>query len=160
MPLEGMTPSLNQTGYNRDMSAPLSSSSPESETLRHRLRDLRNGLLRLHKALLEAEQLTYERIHGRVSSTGQLFQLVRTDPWFAWLHPLSKLVIRIDIMLDEHDRVTRHDARHILAEARSLVRPSERGEGFERHYYEALQRAPDVVLAHAQVKKLLAMIPA
>ncbi|MER3423770.1 MAG: hypothetical protein C4293_11620 [Nitrospiraceae bacterium] len=136
------------------------SSNPESETLRHRLGDLRNGLLRLHKALLEAERLTYERIHGRVPSTGQLLQLVRTDPWFAWLHPLSKLVLRIDVMLDEHDQVTTQDARNILVEARSLVRPSEHGEGFERHYYEALQRAPDAVLAHAQVKKLLTMIPA
>ena len=37
-----------------------------------------------------------------------------------------------------------------LAEARDLLRPSEQGDGFERSYYEALQRMPDVVLAHAQ----------
>jgi hypothetical protein len=36
-----------------------------------------------------------------------------------------------------------------------MLRPSEEGDGFERSYYEALQRTPDVVLAHASVKKLL-----
>jgi hypothetical protein len=30
------------------------------------------------------------------------------------------------------------------------------GEGFERAYYEAMDRAPDVVLAHFRVRKLLA----
>jgi len=40
---------------------------------------VRHGLLGLHKALIVAEQLTYERIYGRVDSTGQLLQLVMND---------------------------------------------------------------------------------
>jgi hypothetical protein len=32
---------------------------------------------------------------------------------------------------------------------------SEPGEGFSTHYLEALQRDPDVVLAHAEAKKHL-----
>jgi hypothetical protein len=36
-----------------------------------------------------------------------------------------------------------------------LLKPSEDGAGFGKRYYEALQRDPDVVLAHAAVKKLL-----
>jgi hypothetical protein len=66
-----------------------------SEAVRRGLKDLRHGLLRLHKALLDSEQVTYERINGRVASSGQLLQLVMTDPWFAWLRPLSHLVVRI-----------------------------------------------------------------
>ena len=117
--------------------------------------DLRRGLLGLHKALIVAEQLTYERINGRVSSTGQLLQLVLNDPWFTWLHPLSQLVIRIDELLDEEMEPTTVEVEHFIAEVRTLIRPSEEGDGFERSYYEALQRAPDVIFAHVEVKKLL-----
>ena len=76
----------------------------ETNPLRRTLADVRHGLLGLHKALIVAEQLTYERIYGRVDSTGQLLQLVMNDPWFTWLHPLSNMVVRIDELLDGHDQ--------------------------------------------------------
>ncbi|BFU93969.1 MAG: conserved protein of unknown function [Nitrospira sp.] len=119
------------------------------------LRDVRRGLLGLHKALIIAEQLTYERINGRVASTGQLLQLVLNDPWFTWLHPLSQLVIRVDELLDGETELTSVEVEELLSEVRRLTRPSEEGDGFERSYYEALQRAPDVIFAHVEVKKLL-----
>lgn len=135
-----------------------SASTRESDPLRRTLLDLRHGLLSLHKALIVAEQLTYERIYGRVPSRGQLLQLVMHDPWFTWLHPFSDLLVRIDQLLDDDVfEITDDDVEYLVAETRAIVRPSEEGDGFERGYYEALQRAPDVVLAHAQVKKLLAM---
>jgi hypothetical protein len=132
-----------------------SSSNPIHDSLRGSLKDLRHGLLGLHKSLIVSEQLTYERIYGRVTSSGQLLQLVMNDPWFAWLHPLSHLVVRIDVVLEDQDDTTVEMAQELLSEAREMLRPSEEGDGFERSYYEALQRTPDVVLAHATVKKLL-----
>lgn len=120
------------------------------------LLDVRRSLLTLHKALIIAEQLTYERIHGRVGSTGQLLQLVLNDPWFTWLHPLSQMVIRLDELLDGESAPTPVEVEQLLSEVRALIRPSEEGDGFERSYYEALQRAPDVIFAHVEVKKLLA----
>jgi hypothetical protein len=132
-----------------------SAPTPLPESLRHSLKDLRQGLLSLHKSLIVSEQVTYERIYGRISSSGQLLQLVMNDPWFAWLHPLSHLVVRIDVVLEEQDHTTVEAAQELLTEARAMLRPSEEGDGFERSYYEALQRTPDVVLAHATVKKLL-----
>lgn len=119
------------------------------------LLDVRRSLLTLHKALIIAEQLTYERIHGRVGSTGQLLQLVLNDPWFTWLHPLSQMVIRLDELLDGESPPTPVEVEQLLSEVRALIRPSEEGDGFERSYYEALQRAPDVIFAHVEVKKLL-----
>lgn len=132
-----------------------SSSLDTTEALRSMLTDMRRVLLGLHKALIVAEQLTYERINGRVGSTGQLLQLVLNDPWFTWLHPLSQLVIRIDELLDEDSELTTVEVEHFLADVRALIRPSEEGDGFERSYYEALQREPDVIFAHVEVKKLL-----
>lgn len=133
------------------------SSTRATSPLRKTLHDVRYGLLGLHKALIVAEQLTFERIYGRVDSTGQLLQLVMSDPWFTWLHPLSNLVVRIDELLDEEDEPTVEDVAVLLTEARGLIRPSELGDGFERSYYEALQRAPEVVMAHCEMKKLLVL---
>ena len=129
--------------------------SPYSDLARARLVDLRRGLLRLHKALLDSERLTYERVHGRISSPGAFFQLVIGDTWFEWLHRLSELVVQIDEMLDADEAATAVDATRVIEQARMLLKPSEEGAGFGKRYYEALQRDPDVVLAHAAVKKLL-----
>jgi hypothetical protein len=130
-------------------------SSVFQDRAKHKISALRRGLLELHKALIEAERVTYERIHGRVDSNGQLLQLVLHDAWFTWLHPLSQLVVRIDELLDSEDQDTVAEIGTMLAETRALLRPSVEGDGFARSYYEALQRAPDVVLAHSQVKQLL-----
>jgi len=142
--------------------APVShkASTKKSCSLRKRILDMRSSLLSLHKALILAEQVTYERINGRVESTGQLLQLVLNDPWFTWLHPVSQLVVRIDDLLEEGAELSPVEVEHFLIEARSLIRPSEEGDGFERSYYEALQRDPDVIFAHVEVKKLLSKIAA
>jgi len=124
------------------------------------LLDIRRGLLGLHKALIVAEQVTYERINGRVDSTGKLLQLVLNDPWFTWLHPLSQMVVRIDELLEDGDELTDVEVAHFLTEVRALIHPSEEGDGFERSYYEALQREPDVIFAHVEVKRLLTKIAA
>lgn len=128
--------------------------SPQDRS-RQGLQELRRGLLDLHRALIEAERLTYERIFGRVASNGQLLQLVMDDPWFTWLHPLSQLVVRIDEVLEQEAREAFEQAQDLLSETKQLLRPCEEGDGWGRSYYEALQRAPDVVLAHSQVKQLL-----
>jgi hypothetical protein len=131
-----------------------------SDPRRQTLLDIRRGLLGLHKALIVAEQVTYERINGRIDSTGKLLQLVLNDPWFTWLHPLSQMVVRIDELLEDDDALTDVELAHFLTEVRALIRPSEEGDGFERSYYEALQREPDVIFAHVEVKRLLTKIAA
>ena len=129
---------------------------PYTDLTRRRLVDLRHGLLRLHKALLDSERESYERAHGRrITSRGELFQLVVGDEWFAWLHRVSELVVQIDEMLDADEPATAIEATRVIDQARTLLRPSEERAGFGKHYFDALQRDPDVVLAHAAVKKLL-----
>ena len=47
------------------------------------------------------------------------------------------------------------DANALLDQVERLLTASEHGEGFSRRYYEALQRQPAVVLAHADVRRAL-----
>jgi hypothetical protein len=118
--------------------------------------EVHQKLLSLYSALIAAERLTYERIHGRIGSPDELLQLVLNDPWFTWLCPMLDLLLRIEQLLDDDAfDITLENIEHLVAEVRTLTRPSIEGDGFERAYYEALQRAPDVLLAHFQVTRVL-----
>lgn len=119
------------------------------------LDNLSQALLHLHKALLDGERLSYERVHGRIASNGEFLQLVLGDSWFAWLRPLSQLMARLDQLAEGGDIDSDAEITNLLNSARSLLTPSETGEGFGRHYYDALQRVPEVGLVHAQVKALI-----
>lgn len=120
---------------------------------------LRRMLLRLHKTLLDDERANFERLHGRVQSNYQLLNLVMSDPWFDWLHALSELVVQIDEALDADEPLSADQARHFVGQTQELLTPDEEGTGFGRKYYEALQRSPDVVLAHREVTKVLEAAP-
>jgi hypothetical protein len=117
---------------------------------RERLTNLRNGLLRLHKYLLDSERAAYEKDVARITSTGQYLGLVLDDPWFAWLRELSQFVVLVDETLDfKQDPATPEDADRLIVRARELVTPSDTAvDGFQRKYYDAMQRDPGVVLAH------------
>jgi hypothetical protein len=120
------------------------------------LTDLRNALLQLHKTLLDSERAIYERDVQRINSPGQMLGLLMDDPWFAWLRDLSRFVVRIDERLDEKEPATTAEAARFLSQARALLTPAEDGRGFERRYFEAIQRDPNVVLAHAATTRRIA----
>ena len=120
------------------------------------LTELRHILLTHHKTLLDSERARYDRDVERIKSSGQLLNLVLRDPFFAWLHELSELIVMIDETLDADEPATAADAARLLAQARTLLTPAESGNGFRGQYFEALQRDPDVVIAHGGAVKALA----
>lgn len=122
---------------------------------RKRLAGLREALLGLSKALIESERVTYEQTIGKISSPNHFLQLLLTDPWFAWLQPLSQLIVAMDEALDARTPLTGAAADILVKQTRDLLVVAETGEGFPHHYFIALQRDPDVVLAHAEVAKIL-----
>jgi catechol 2,3-dioxygenase len=128
---------------------------PLSDATRERLRDLRARLLHLHKVLLDDTKAAYELDRGRVGSNANLLQLVINDPWFAWLHSLSEMIVRIDETVEQDAPATPNDATLLIEQVERLLTASEAGDGFARRYYEALQRQPAVVLAHADVRRTL-----
>ncbi len=117
--------------------------SQMTDTTAETLKQLRQGLLRVHKILLELERTGYERLK---------------DPWFDWLHRLSELIVQIDETLDTVDSDTpasENDALALIAQAKLLLTPSESGNEFQKNYFLALQQSPDVVLLHSEVTRLL-----
>jgi catechol 2,3-dioxygenase len=135
--------------------ADFAAASTLSQRVRGQLRDLRARLLSLHKVLLDDARAAYEMDRGRIGSNATLLQLVINDPWFAWLHPLSELVVRIDETIEPDSPATEGDGLALVEQVGRLLAPAEHGETFARRYFEALQRQPSVVLAHADVRRIL-----
>ena len=127
--------------------------------VREHLTGLREALLRLHKALIESERTDFEKTFGRIASPYQFLHLLTTDPWFAWLRPLSQLVAEMDETLDAKEPLTAVAADALAGQAKRLLVPLADGDGFSGHYDEALQRDPDVVFAHAAMFKLFRKQP-
>jgi hypothetical protein len=128
----------------------------EPAGIRQRLTDLREAMLPLHKALLEFERVGYEATFGKIQSPYQFLKLVMEDPWFAWLAPMTQLITAMDEMLDaKKEPLTVAGVDAVAARVKSLLVAAEGGKGFPRHYDEALQQNPDVVLLHAAVAKLI-----
>ncbi len=127
----------------------------DSDPGRSHVDQLRHALLRLHKTLLDDERVSYERVYGRIASNGEFLQLVLGHAWFAWLRPLSQLVAKFDELDEEEESPDGPDTATLIASVQTLLTPSEEGTGFGKHYYDALQREPDVGLAHAAVRQLL-----
>ena len=117
---------------------------------RQLLVDLRRALLHLHKTLLDWERADYEMTHGRLEPM-QALQLIYNDPQFAWLRPMSGLIVRIDEALDEEEAV---DIVPLVSSVQDLTSPPA-GTPQAARYHAALQELPEAVLAHGQVVALL-----
>src|SRR5947207_13519158 len=90
------------------------------------LRALSERLVRLHRLLLDRERLAYEARHGAVPPR-DLFNLVLHDEAFAWLRPLSRMVARIDELVDAKEPFAEDDARRLVQEAHVLLKSDAQG---------------------------------
>jgi hypothetical protein len=121
-------------------------------SIRQRLAHVRNGLLDLHKKLLESERALYDHDVQPITSTGQYLDLVMNDPWFEWLRTLSGFIVMIDeAVASKKQPITDEQAAAFFKQAREMLRPSAEGDAFARRYHEVLQRDPSIVLAHGEM---------
>jgi hypothetical protein len=125
----------------------------EQEAIRQRLQELHSALLKLHKALLDSEKIVYENNVGPIQSPNHFFQLLTNDPYFAWLRPISQLIVAIDETLDAEEPLTNTNVDSLMSQSVFLLVPAQNTGDFAERYVAALQRDPRVILAHAQVAK-------
>jgi hypothetical protein len=116
--------------------------------------DLRKALLHLHKVLLDWEQSAYERINGRVSAA-ELLKAIVEDPQFAWLRPISELIVRIDTTVEAEPPAGAVEVEALVARAREVTAADESGPPHAKRYHSALQEHPDAVFAHRDVAQVL-----
>ncbi|HEY1290463.1 MAG TPA: hypothetical protein VGF58_19190 [Burkholderiales bacterium] len=111
---------------------------------------MRRELLDLHRALVDSERRDYERVRGRMTDRAFLEALIGA-PELAWLSPLTSLIVRLEEAEENPTEGVRAAAvADCVAEIRKLLRPNAAGFGFQRKYAEAMQRSPEVVVAHGR----------
>jgi hypothetical protein len=112
------------------------------------LDDLRAALLALHRELVEEERRAYEKTHGRQTGADFLQTLI-ADPAFAWLAPLTTLIVRLDELDAEENPDAERSASSKAARALLVEQQSE----FRRRSAELVQRSPDVAFAYAAARR-------
>jgi hypothetical protein len=122
-----------------------------SDDARGAVRELARALRELHKRGLATTQQSFEKLHGRVRGPGELLQLAVHDPLFAWLRPLSQQIVALD-ELAEAEAIGAPDLDAARASVAELL---EANAEFRATYLVYLQAEPDLVLAHAALRRLL-----
>ena len=118
------------------------------------LKNARNVLLKLHKAMVDLEREMYEGIHGK-QTAAQFLNLLLEDEDLEWLRKFSLLIVDIDEMFDLKGGVTDEMVDANLVKVRELVAMSETDDYFKAKYQFALQRDPNAAGLHSQLKALL-----
>ena len=123
---------------------------------RTRLKDIRDVLLALHKALLDSERTAYEIVHGNVPSPSAFLQLLINDARFAWLRPITTLLVQIDETLAaKSPPAEQKDLEQLITDTRALLSPSREANGFWKHYETAVERDPGVAVYHDDLTRRL-----
>jgi hypothetical protein len=115
------------------------------------LQELSHALRGLHKALLDAELDNFPMARSAAHRLG----LVIDHPSFAWLRPLSELIVEIDELADSKEGPP-PSVHHFPEAVERLIGPTPPAHGeFRSHYLEYLQLAPDVAIATGAIRQLL-----
>ena len=97
----------------------------------------------LHKALIDQTQREYERSHGRVSSPYTLFALVTSDPAFAWLQPMTRLIVEMEDLVGRKEKPpTEAEVAEMRKRIDGLL--VEKGQAFSDRYLALVQSSPEI----------------
>ncbi|MGZ5103385.1 MAG: hypothetical protein ACXWHB_03620 [Usitatibacter sp.] len=119
------------------------------------IQDLRHSVLDLHKALLDAQCIRYEREHGRIATSGEFLGLVLEHPAFAWLRTLSALIARIDEWIEEQAEKPAEEPSELVGALRSLIAREGGHATFSAPYWEMVNEVPAVLVEHVKLWRLL-----
>src|SRR2546422_5739851 len=57
------------------------------------------ALREVHRTLVQATRAAYEQKNGPAGGPGEMLRLLTEHPHFAWLHPMSELIVDLDSLL-------------------------------------------------------------
>lgn len=116
---------------------------------------VRQALLHLHKLLLEFQRRQYEEAYRKITTPGEMYNLVTNHEDFRWLRSLSEVIVSLDEALDNQDISI--DQADLVSYIRKLISPDQQGNEFSQKYHQALHNFPDALVAHGQVVRLLSL---
>jgi hypothetical protein len=129
--------------------------TPDDEaraSLRASLRELSRLLIPLHRALIEVMRSDYAFAYEPVDQPTHLLRLLSEHDFFAWLRPLTTLIVDIDEMSRQDFHPGEFDSVFDRVEA---MFGSDVPSDFSRRYVPLLQQSVELAIAHAALKKFL-----
>ena len=149
----GATPSSISTSRSEDKIG-VCRETPLRDVDDRFVQELRHVLLDLHKSLLDAQRIRYEREHGRVASSQAFLGLVLEHPTFAWLRSMSALIARLDEWMEEEDRPP-EGLSSIVSALRSLIEADGKIASFSTPYWQIVNDVPEVLVSHVKLWRFL-----
>lgn len=114
------------------------------------------ALREVHKVLVRAVRFAYERDEKKsVGGPGHLLRLLTEDPYFAWLHPMSELIVDLDSLLAQ-ELLPPGTVAAVRMEVDRLARA---GGPFWEKYAPFLQSEPQVAVAHGRLRQAINALP-
>ena len=117
--------------------------------------EIRHALLDLHKSMIDAQRIIYERDHGRVETTAQFLGLVLEHPDFEWIRDLSALMALLDEWREDAREVTSVGLDDIVGALRALIQRGSSNERYTDRYWRMLDSTPEVLVGHVKLWRML-----
>jgi hypothetical protein len=114
------------------------------------------ALREVHRTLVQAVRAVYEREVGPAGGPGQMLRLLTEDPYFAWLHPMSELIVDLDSLLAQ-ELLPTGTVAGVREEIDRLTKAG--GSPFWTKYAPLLQTDTDVVMAHGRLRRAINALP-
>jgi hypothetical protein len=130
-------------------------SNPHLEILKR----IQAVLMQMHRLLMASQKSELEARTGKAVSPTEWMQLMITEQEYAWMKAMLTLISDIDALMDNYT-VSEKDLQIIRQDSEKLFLAGE-GEtsDFYNHYKEIVQKDPDVILFHSQLRSSIRALP-
>jgi hypothetical protein len=112
-----------------------------------RLTQVREAMDQVHRRLLDAARLDWETLRGPIGGPGAFLELLMSDPFFAWLRPMTRLMADIDEATDGEEPIDQKQIDLFRARVEAIL--------LDERYLHYLQISPDLVMDHAALRRAL-----
>src|SRR5204863_5790551 len=120
------------------------------------LQESAEALRDVHRTLVQAFRAAYEKEVGPEGGPGQMLRLLTEDPYFAWLHPMSELIVDLDSLLTQEIL----PPGTVAGVREEIDRLTQAGSSpFWLKYAPLLQTDTDVVMAHGRLRRAINALP-
>jgi hypothetical protein len=123
------------------------------------LRTLSRALQDVHRGLIDVSRDRYELANGPVRNKGELFQLLLHDETFAWLGPLSRLIVEIDELVARDPAPTEAEAAAMAAVVQAFTSSSDDPAAFGSRYVALLASDPRAAMSYIGLRDALGGLP-
>src|SRR4051794_39205794 len=134
--------------------------TPETALHTAALAGVSEALRELHKELLALARQEVETAEGQRLTAFEMFRRAVNDAVFAWLRPVSELIVDIDELVEAEPPPNAREAAAVREEIEQVVFGPEGSPGdFAQRFHAQLERFPQLVVLEADLRRRLAALP-